>query len=428
MPCARGCAVGHAGEGIADQSGAGGFVRCCLEGGFLGLAEEAELLGGGTGDVAVRESGEKCGQHAVAFVFQLLELAAAEHEMEGDALVEPGFLAGRVLDHEAVAVAVGVRGHEIDIEGEGNGVDEASDAAAEADFGALFADAPEEAFEVIGVLAAEGLRGSPAFERFHCQEAGIDAIGDVVERVSGIVGPVHDLAFDGPEGIAGGAGREFQREVLTTEGPVDPAVLGIVYEVVFRIGEFAEEGFVLEGSVEEGAAWIHPRVLPAEDGFGEHAERLGIPFESAVGFHEAVQGTFSGVAERRVTEVVGEAGGFDEVGVDEMVRGEEGAGAFQFRADAAADLGDLDGVGQSGAVEVVFAGEEDLGFALEPAEGRCMDDAVAVDFEDGAVVAGPRGLGRILQFAVEVVVEAVFHESGSPGSGHGVRDWQGGEP
>jgi hypothetical protein len=68
--------------------------------------------------------------------------------MEGDALVEPGFLAGRVLDHEAVAVAVGVRGHEIDIEGEGNGVDEASDAAAEADFGALFADAPEEAFEV----------------------------------------------------------------------------------------------------------------------------------------------------------------------------------------------------------------------------------------------------------------------------------------
>jgi len=385
-------------------------------------------MGRRAGDVAVREGGEEGGQHAVAFVFELLELAAAEHEVEGDALVESGFPAGGLFDDEAVSVAVGVRGHEIDIEGEGSGVDETADAAAEADFGALFADAAEEAFEVIGILAAKGLRGAPAFEGFHRQEAGIDAIGDIVERVSGIVGPVHDLAFDGAEGIAGGSRREFQREVLSSECPVDPAVLGVVDEVVFRIGEFAEEGFVLEGGVEEGAAWVHARVLAAEDRLREHAERLGIPFESPVGFHEAVQGAFSGVAERRVTEVVGEAGRFDEVAVDEVVRGEEGAGAFEFGADAAADLGDLDGVGQSRAVEVVFAGEEDLSFALEPAEGRGVDDAVAVDLEDGAVVASPWGLGRILQFAVEVIVKAVLHESGSAGGGHGVRDWRGAVP
>jgi hypothetical protein len=48
-------------------------------------------------------------------------------------------------------------------------------------------------------------RGSvfrPAFEIGHVDEASADAVGEVVERVGGVVRPVHDLAFDALEAVA----------------------------------------------------------------------------------------------------------------------------------------------------------------------------------------------------------------------------------
>lgn len=80
-------------------------------------------------------------------------------------------------------------------------------------------------------------------------------------------------------------------------------------------------------------------------------------------------------------------------------------------ADGAADLGDFDGVGEAGAVEVVFAGEEDLGFALEAAEGGGVDDAVAVDLEGGAIFAFRSGPG-IECGEIERVVESVWRRHG----------------
>jgi len=60
-------------------------------------------------------------------------------------------------------------------------------------------------------------------------------------------------------------------------------------------------------------------------------------------------------------------------------------------SDGAGDLGDLDRVGQAGAVVVALVLDEDLGLVLEAAEGRGVDDPVAVALERRAV--GALGLG-----------------------------------
>jgi hypothetical protein len=48
----------------------------------------------------------------------------------------------------------------------------------------------------------EGLFLCPSFEAGDIDEAGVDAVGEVIEGVSGVVCPVHDLAFDAAEAVA----------------------------------------------------------------------------------------------------------------------------------------------------------------------------------------------------------------------------------
>ena len=80
-----------------------------------------------------------------------------------------------------------------------------------------------------------------------------------------------------------------------------------------------------------------------------------VAFKSTPWFHEPVNGAFAGMAEWRMPEIVREARGFHEIGIDEEVIAEQPAGAFQPRADTAADLGDFDAVRQARAVKVVFS-------------------------------------------------------------------------
>ena len=91
--------------------------------------------------------------------------------------------------------------------------------------------------------------------------------------------------------------------------------------------------------------------------------------------------------ERRVPEVVGQAGGVDDVGI-----------AAERLPELAADLGDLEGVGQPGADEVVRAGADDLGLRGEPAQRRGVQDPGAVAGERGAAGA----LGRLGDPAFDV--------------------------
>ena len=86
------------------------------------------------------------------------------------------------------------------------------------------------------------------------------------------------------------------------------------------------------------------------------------------------------VPERRVPDVVGQPGGVDDVGV-----------AAERGGDLAADLGDLERVGQPGAREVVLARHDDLGLVGQPAERVGVQHPGAVA---GEVVAARRaGLG-----------------------------------
>jgi len=66
---------------------------------------------------------------------------------------------------------------------------------------------------------------------------------------------------------------------------------------------------------------------------------------------------------------------------------------------------------QPRAVEVILPGEEDLRLVLQPAEGRAVDDAVAVDLEQRAILAGEAAaLGQ--RGRVEGGVEAVGGHGG----------------
>lgn len=203
-------------------------------------------------------------------------------------------------------------------------------------------------------------------------------------------------------------------------GEVEPCLLVVVEVMVgFASGTLGEERFVFQHAIEQSSRWIHAGSAFAEKGLREDAEGLRIALKAAVGLHEAVQRALASVAEGRMAEIVAEAGAFDEIGVDEALVIEHTALLAEPTADAAADLSDLNAVGEPGAVEVVFAGEEDLRLALQTAEGAAVDDAVAVDLECAAVFA-VEDFPLVERGGVEGVVEAVgghFEAQASAGSG-----------
>ena len=87
-----------------------------------------------------------------------------------------------------------------------------------------------------------------------------------------------------------------------------------------------------------------------------------------------------GVPERRVPDVVAEAQRLGQRLVERQVAG-----------DGAADLGDVEGVGEPGDVVVALGVHEDLGLVLQPAERLRVEDAVTVALERGAVAVGELG-------------------------------------
>src|SRR5690606_16483498 len=97
-----------------------------------------------------------------------------------------------------------------------------------------------------------------------------------------------------------------------------------------------------------------------------------------------------GVAEGGVPQIVGQGDGFQQVLVE-----------AQHAGDGAADLGNLQRVGEAGAEQVALVVDEDLGLVLQPAEGGAVDDTVAVALEFAAEprrrlgVAAAAAAGRV---------------------------------
>ena len=160
-------------------------------------------------------------------------------------------------------------------------------------------------------------------------DAGEHGIFEVVAHVRDAVGPRHDLAF--------GGGRR-------RPGP------RVVADAVECLGAEVERGQHHVGAP-------HGVVVPAGDVGGE--------------------GVLGCVAPGPVPAVVAEGDGLGE-GHVEAARAGDGGG----------DLGDLERMGQAGAL-VVVGEDEDLGLSGESAEGRgAVQDPVAVALEAGAERVG----------------------------------------
>ena len=112
--------------------------------------------------------------------------------------------------------------------------------------------------------------------------------------------------------------------------------------------------------------------------------------EAAEGREALVERALAGMAERRMTEIVGKRQRLGEILVEAERAGER-----------AGDLRHFEGVGEPRAVVVALVEDEDLRLVLEPAEGGRVDDAVAVAAErrcgfcSGLRMEPPAALRRI---------------------------------
>ncbi len=114
------------------------------------------------------------------------------------------------------------------------------------------------------------------------------------------------------------------------------------------------------------------QVQPLERGIamfqlGDDAQTLGVMVETALVLHHTLKRLLAGMAERRVSKIVGQRQGFDEVFVD-----------HQRPRQRPRDLRHLQAVRQPGAVMIALVVDEHLRLVGEAAEGRTMHDAVAV--------------------------------------------------
>src|SRR5262249_8957973 len=114
------------------------------------------------------------------------------------------------------------------------------------------------------------------------------------------------------------------------------------------------------------------------------------------------------MTERRMTEVVREAHGFDEIAVDEKVAAHRRTARPEERADRTADLGDFHRVRQPRTVEIILPGKKNLRLRLQFPKRMRMNDPIAIHLEGRPVVALA---GAAKRLAVEGVVEPVLHRA-----------------
>ena len=183
------------------------------------------------------EGAKKLFQDMAAFEFDLLQLGRAENEIESDLLVELTFGFDGGVDGQVEGVPVGAVTQKAGARGEAAAVHESTDAGAEVGFVAVLANDLAQLLEQRALFGAQLLAGGPFSEAADVDVAGVDAIDDVVERIGGVVGPVHHLALDAFERVQGlGAGQSFGERGAVEDG-ITPVFLLVVDEVVLRIME-----------------------------------------------------------------------------------------------------------------------------------------------------------------------------------------------
>ena len=201
-----------------------------------------------------------------------------------------------------------------------------------------------------------------------------DRVLDVVDGVADVVGQVHDLRLDAAPAL---------RSPLTHPGE-DLGVV-VVGGVLARTAPARStrppplEPRVLRDGVEAG-----PRQVDADrppgcvKGLGlqpgQDPEGLGIALEAPDLAGHDVERLLTVVPVGRVAQVMGQAGGVDDVGV-----------ASQRLPQGAPHLRHFQGVGEPGAHEVVSSGPQHLGLGPQAPQRRGVQDPGPVAFERGAL-------------------------------------------
>ena len=176
----------------------------------------------------------------------------------------------------------------------------------------------------LGRPVAAASFGDDRREHFDPEDAGGDRVFEVVTHVGDAVGPRDDLAF-------GGLWRREAPRMMAD------AIEGFAAQVQWLQGDVGAPRRVVEPTVEVG----RQRVL-------------------------------AGVSAGPVTAVVADG---DRLG--------EGHVEAKGLGDRPGDLGDLEGMGETGAL-VIVGEHEHLGLAGEPPERRVVQDAIAIPLEAGA--------------------------------------------
>ena len=201
-----------------------------------------------------------------------------------------------------------------------------------------------------------------------------DRVLDVVDGVADVVGQVHDLRLDAASALRG---------PLTHPGE-DLGVV-VVGGVLARAAPVrttrsaALEPRVLRDGVKAGPRQIdadRPPGLVKGLGLqpGEDPEGLGIALEAPDLAGHDVERLLTVVPVGRMAQVMGQAGGVDDVGV-----------ASQRLSQGAPHLRHFQGVGEPGAHEVVSSGPQHLGLGPQAPQRRGVQDPGAVAFKWGAL-------------------------------------------
>ena len=192
-------------------------------------------------------------------------------------------------------------------------------------------------------------------------EPGAQAIVDIMRIIGDVVGERRRLCL--------GAGKTREVEILD----------GIIFED--RRGKSAfgiARGDLSIGLQKRSVVFDEPfqclpsQIEPVEGGvaafeLGDDPQRLGVVIEAAVRRHELVEHLLARVAERRVAKIMRERQRFGEIVVEAERAGKR-----------ARDLADFERMGEPGAEMIALMRNKDLCLMGEPAEGRAMNDAVAI--------------------------------------------------
>jgi len=111
----------------------------------------------------------------------------------------------------------------------------------------------------------------------------------------------------------------------------------------------------------------------------------------AIGLQLAIQRLFTGMPERRMSDVMDQRQSFDQLFIQ-----------FQGGGSGAGDLSDFNRMRESAAEVIGIAMSEHLRFSRKAAKGSRMNDTIAITLKSGAVSVGgfhmlahSQGIGRI---------------------------------